>query len=788
MIRFLTTLTAILFFAFVASAQQITVSGFVYESQSGEPLISASVRSGERGVLSNEQGFYSIRVPAGDVRLETSYLGCAPVHFSFRALRDTVVNISLIENLTLAASRAVAQSDSGMIHAVVVGAHELSVEQFSKTPMLLGEGDILKTLQLLPGVQSGVGGFTGLYVRGGASSDNLMLLDGVPFYNVDHMLGLFSVFMPEAVKKVTLYKGFFPAYYGGRSSSVVDVRTNDGNMYRHTGSFGVSLLSSHLHLEGPITSGKTSYSISGRLMHTAFATPIIRRFSEENVTNYWFYDINAKITHRIGSKDKIGLIVFNNRDFLHGEEDRSSDEILMIGYTIAEFHNTTDIAWDNRVACAHWNHVFGPRMFMDFSVSYNRYRLSTDILTEEVRKYPEEQPTEQENLTLRYGSGIRDWQTRADFDFFPSPAHRLRFGAAFLHHTYSPETYEARCVIQQDGETWMDMTRRDQGDVILFGLEGVAYGEDEFKVGQYLTFRPGLHTSFFNVRSRSYISLQPRLSVSLDLDRGLSVKGGYSRMVQHVHLLSSSQVTLPMDLWVPVTDKVKPEISDQVSGGLYYTGLPGWSFSLEAYYKDIQNVLEYKDGVSYLGNTGNWEDKVTMGVGRSRGIECLVNKTNGATTGWISYTLSKTERRFEEAGISRGEWFPYKYDRRHVLSLVVNHRFGPRVDIGATWSFASGGVITVPLQQTVALSPFNGFERLDLVDRRGNYRLPSAHRLNVGINFRKQLRTGERVWNISVYNAYNYMTPDLVDITADKKMKITTLLPIVPSIGYSIRF
>lgn len=786
--RVLLILSFLVIFIGLSNAQKVTISGFVYEAQSGEPLISASIHSGQVGTASNQQGFYSISLPGGEVGLEISYIGFETVKLVFDAIRDTVINIHLKSNQTLDAARKIARKDSVAIRSIAIGAYELATEQFYKTPMLLGEGDILKTLQLLPGVQSGISGLSGLYVRGGASSDNLLLLDGVSLYNAEHMLGLFSIFMPDAVKKVTLYKGYFPASYGGRSSSVVDVRTNDGNLYGHTGSVGISLLSSHIHLEGPISKGNTSYSISGRLMHTALTTPVIRRISKEEMTNYWFYDINAKITHKIGSRDKFGINVFNNRDHLFGEEHSAEKEVNTGGYTIPEFNSRTDIKWENMVACLHWGHVFSPRMFMDFSCSYNQYRIGAKVLSDELRYYPETSLSIQENQRMKYNSGIRDWQARTDFDFIPSHAHRIRFGASMIYHIYKPEAYVASIKVEEDGAIQMDTTRHDKGDVLISGLEGALYGEDEMKIGQHLTVRPGIHVSFFNVRSKSYINLQPRLAMELDIGHGISVKAGYSRMVQHVHLLSSSQITLPLDLWVPVTEYVRPEVSDQVSTGIFLDGLHGWSISLEAYYKMIQNVLEYKDGVSFLGNTGNWEDKVSMGIGRSRGLECMINKTTGATTGWVAYTLSKTERRFEEAGISRGDWFPYKYDRRHVISVLINHHFNSSIDIGATWNLATGGVITVPLQKTVALSPFNGIKRYDLIERRGNYRLPSSHRLNLGINFRKQIRRGERIWNISVYNAYNHLSPDLVDIISGNKLKITTLLPIVPSFGYSLSF
>lgn len=778
-------------FAFLSGgnlfAQKFTISGFVYDSDSSEPLIAASVNSGAQGTVTNNYGFYSISLPKGAAVLEYGYVGYASEKFEIQVRCDTTVTIYLKQENELTGATVVAKNETG-IRSTYMGAIDIPVEQIKVTPSVLGEADILKTLQLLPGVQSGTNGFTGLYVRGGGPDENLLMLDGISIYNADHLLGLFSVFMPESVKKVTLYKSSFPARFGGRISSVLDVRTNDGNTEEIHGSVGVSLLSSKLHVEGPLWGGRTTFSASARLMHTIFAQPFVARMDMDDKYNYWFYDLNAKLTHRIGARDRLYFNVYNG-----------SDHLFYNGIDSGE-NTDTRIQWGNMLASTRWNHVWNNKVFSNMTLAYNHYGMETHSITD-YEELSSEYTTIKEHTEIDYLSGIHDIDLMADFEFSPSSQHMIRYGTGFIYHVFNPETLGALRKIDEDGLTLQDTTYTQSGSSILKGLEWSAYIEDDIALGNRLTIDPGLHFNMFKVHGRSYYSLQPRFSVRYGFDNGLAFKAAYSRMAQNIHLLSSTQITLPMDLWVPVTENIKPVISDQFSVGAYFDGLRGWEFSVEGYYKSMDNVLEYRDGVVILGNSADWQDKVVMGEGRAYGAEFFIQKTTGNTSGCLAYTLAKSERRFPDGAISGGEWFPYKYDRRHQLHVVINHKFSPRVDLSGTWSFSTGGVITVPERETVVLSP-DGKQthQTELLTTRGNCRLPASHRLNVGVNFRKKKKKGERVWTVSAYNLYNYRSADFVIISSNKKnaggriynrditLKMVTILPILPSVGYSYNF
>ena len=778
---------ALLLSGVTSFAQRATVNGFIFDAAGSEPLIAASVSSSSSGAISNNFGFYSLTLPCGEVVLEYGYVGYQTQRVSLFLQRDTTINIRLFSDNELETATVIAKRETG-ISSTSMGAIDVPLSQIQVTPSVLGQADILKTVQLLPGVQSGTNGFTGLFVRGGGPDENLLMLDGVALYNADHLLGLFSVFMPESVKKVTLYKGSFPARYGGRTSSVLDVRTNDGNAEETHGSVGISLLSSTVHLEGPLRKGKTSYSMSGRLMHTIFAQPFISHQDAEDKYNYWFYDLNAKITHRIGDNDRIYFNVYNGLDRLKYDGNTSHET------------TDTDIHWGNTLASLRWNHVFGGKLFSNTTLAYNQYRMNDHSVSTWTEKTPDEALLK-EYTDIDYRSGIRDINLMTDFDYSPSPEHMLRFGAGFISHSFNPETLGAKIKSDENGVTVADTTITQTGNTELRGLEGLVYAEDEISLGEHFTVNPGLHLNVFRAQSKNYYSLQPRLSARYGFDNGLAFKAAYARMAQNIHLLSSTQISLPTDLWVPVTDQIKPVVSDQYSAGVYFDGLEGWDFSLEGYFKMMENVMEYRDGVFILGNSGDWQDKVVMGEGRAYGLELFVQKTAGNTTGWLSYTLAKSERRFPDSAISGGQWFPYKYDRRHQLHLVVNHQFNARVDISGTWSFATGGVLTLPERETVALSPDGRvLNQTDLIVRRGNYRLPPSHRLNVGVNFRKKKKNGERIWTISVYNLYNHLSPDITLTSSshrhsyghiyenDITLRYTTILPILPSVGYTYKF
>lgn len=780
-------------------SRKFTISGYVTDGTSAETLIGSHIVESHhhQGTTTNPYGFYSITLPEGEIELHFSYLGYAVKKHRFTLSADTLLNIRLRGNTQLEEVVIVSDKTEAGNLATQMGSTEIPMAQIKNTPSVLGEADVMKAIQLMPGVQTGVDGSAGLYIRGGSPDQNLILLDGTPIYNVDHMFGFFSVFTPEAVKKVTLFKSSFPARFGGRLSSVIDVRTNDGDMQKYHGTFSIGLLTSKIHFEGPIVKGKTSFNVSARRSYLdLLAKPFM---PDDEKYSYYFYDVNAKINHKFSDRSRLFLSAYHGKDHFAGDFDGNTD-----------YKDGSRMGWGNTVASARWNYIFNNRLFSNTTVSYNRYLF-------DINSYTNNQYTDAGGSTIfnrytaDYHSGITDWSYRMDFDYNPSPAHHVKFGGGYLFHRFQPDVTTSVILDKTDGRVDRDTTYHNANNSDIHAHEVTAYAEDNLRIGSRLRMNLGLHLSLFHVQNQSYFSLQPRLSARYQLHKDIALKASYSQMRQYVHLLTSMPVAMPTDLWVPVTQRIKPMRSHQYAAGGYYTGIRGWEFSVEGYYKDMRNVLEYKDGVSFFGSSYGWENKVEMGKGRSVGIEFMAQKTTGKTTGWLSYTLSKSERKFAKGGVNNGEWFPYKYDRRHSVNLTVNHKFGERIDIGASWVFYTGGTSTIPEEKTAIIRPNNGtnngfiwygiidgennsplIDEASYIEHRNNFRLPASHRLNLGVNFHKKTKHGMRTWNISLYNAYNAMNPAWVYRSRNDQGKsvITkyTLLPLIPSFTYSYKF
>lgn len=774
---------------------RVTVSGHITDKASGETLIGAGVITDGAGAATNTYGFYTLTIPQGKgVSLKYSYVGYDDVTLTLDLLRDTTVNVALKANSELKEAVVSAQRESGIM-ATKMSAIEIPMNMIKNTPVLFGEADVLKTIQLMPGVQSGAEGFSGIYVRGGGPDENLLLLDGISLYNAEHMLGLFSIFQPEAVKKVTLYKGSFPARYGGRTSSIIDVRTNDGNLHETHGTVGVGVLCDKFHLEGPIAKGRTAYSISARGMHTFLFDGILR--AAKVPANYYFFDMNGKLTHRFSDRDRLFLNAYYGRDIFHFMEEEDEYEITGGSNEYRKYDDKTHIRWGNLLTSVRWNHVFNGRLFSNATVAFTDYRMRMGYTTSE-----KSQDTKYfYKYKFDYGSGIRDLTAKIDFDYTPAPRHIIKFGGEYVNHAYIPETYTTVEKENDKGQMVTDTTYTNKKEKNRLGHEMSFYIEDDFTIGEWLTLNPGVHLAMFLTSGRTYWSPEPRMSAKVDFGKGVSVKAAYSRMAQYVHLLSSAQITLPIDLWVPITRNIKPVTADQYSLGLYYNGLPGWEFSVEGYWKDMHNVLEYKDGVTFMASSQSWEDNVVMGDGRAYGVEVFIQKTIGKTTGWLGYTLAKSDRVFSNGLINNGERYPYRYDRRHNISLVVNQQLGKKWDLSAVWTFATGGTTTIPERESIVMLPDGTFTQIDYAPHRNNYRLPPSHRLNIGVNYHKRLRRGESIWNFGVYNAYNRLNPNFVYYKADTrgdsksslytrkaKLKSVTILPIIPSFSYTYNF
>ena len=796
--------------------QKVTISGYITNAESSEILIGANVydRISGAGTASNEFGFFSITLPAGEAELHFSYIGYTPKTQNLSLSKNSRLAIKLQSNIQLDEVIIIGKEhkESG-IQATQMSAIEVPLDILKSTPVLFGEADIMKTIQMLPGVQAGTQGSAGVYVRGGGPDENLILLDGIPIYNVDHLLGFFSVFTPEAVKKVTLFKGSFPARFGGRLSSVIDVRTNDGDMYNYHGMSSIGLLSSKLQIEGPIWKGRTSFNVSARRSYLDLLVNSLLRDGDKVST--YFYDLNAKINHKFNDKSRLFISFYNGKDKFGSEFNDN--------YDYYRSNNKNYLNWGNTLIAGRWNYIFSPKLFSNTTIALTNYHFGTDANMRTA--IISDQKTENA-INSKYQSGIKDWAYHIDFDYYPAPKHHIKFGTGYLYHDFKPEVENLR-VRNTEGAIVSDTTYKNQSNSHIYANEISVYAEDDIKVLPRLDINMGLHFSLFNVKNTNYTSLQPRLSARYQLNNDVAIKASYTKMNQYVHLLSNFNITLPSDLWVPTTNRIKPMRAHQYSLGGYYTGVKGLEFSVEAYYKNMRNVLEYKDGATFLGSSYNWEEKVEMGRGRSYGIELMAQKTTGNTTGWLAYTVAKSERKFGKSGINWGKWFPYKYDRRHHINLVINHKLSEKIDISASWEFYTGGTMTVGEEQTFILLPGNGPKRYyyvftggygssitgeygspvsfyepgqnvtSYIKHRNNYRLPVSHCLNIGINFRKKKKHGERIWTIGIYNVYNAMNPNFTyraeaydEKTYEFKpvLRKLTLFPIIPSVTYTYKF
>lgn len=781
-----------------------TLSGHVIDAESKETLIGATVFAPEvqQGTYTNSYGFFSLTTKTPIKTLRISYIGYETQTISIAQGQTTSLRIQLKPQGQL--EEVIVTEERRHLHTPQPGAVSVPVHIIKQTPALLGENDLMKALQHLPGVQGGSEGSAGVHVRGGGADENLILLDGVSLYNVDHLLGFFSVFTPEAVKKVDLYKGNFPARFGGRLSSVIDVRTNDGNMQRYKGVVSVGLLSSKLQLEGPIVKDRTSFNISAR---RTYADLMVRPFLSNNTDGgYYFYDLNAKLQHRFGDRDKLHLSFYHGLDYAGGCERRryshyNDDEER----EHVDENNKAGLHWGNTLAALRWNHVFNPKIYSDLTLSYTRYHFR--VFNEQLEKISGK---ESGYNMLQYNSGIQDLGLNWNAHYFVTPSLEMRFGMDYIYHSFRPESYgfTARGQGMPEEEALQLLFNKKRPHIPAH--HAALYAEARAKLPLGMELNAGLRSALFAVDDKAYLTLQPRLALDWRIMPDLSATVGYSRMGQNVHLLTTAHIALPIDLWVPATRNIPPMTSDQVNFGANYRFGKGWLLSLEGYYKGMSNVLEYRDGAGFVGSSNDWEEKVAIGVGRSYGLELTLMRQAGRTTGWLSYALAKTERRFPDGSINQGRWFPYKYDRRHKLNAVLSHKLSRRIDLSASWELFTGGVITLPYERMDYLNVneghpnrygfYPGESSVGYVPERNNYRIAATHRLNLSFNFNRFHKRGARsIWNVSFYNVYNAKNPAFVlhgDYVSEYRegrdrgdlVTQVTILPFIPSFSYTYKF
>jgi len=804
--------------------QKHTISGYITDKNNGESIIGANIYSKltGKGVSSNTYGFYSLTVEEGEQEIVYSFIGYKTISQTINLQKDINYDIEF-ELSSVNVQEVEVTGESNIVEKTQTSVIDIPIQQIKTIPALFGEVDVLKAIQLLPGVQSSEG-TSGFYVRGGGPDQNLILLDGVPVYNSSHLGGLFSVFNADAIKTVRLTKGGFPARFGGRLSSVLQIDMKEGNMKKFKGDVTLGLISSKFTLEGPIVKNKTSFIVSAR---RTYADLLIKPFlPNNNDFNLYFYDLNAKINHKISNKDRIYLSAYMGDDVFNVDFTGSEDEGGRSGgpKSTENIHQESmnfGLGYGNITSTLRWNHLFNNKLFSNTTLTYSRYQFNTNFALSNSNSndtvYNSYLDTlfageSSENISFGYLSGIEDLGVRIDFDYIPNPNHDIKFGASYTHHHFFP------------GETNLNLSINSPDSSQNFGIdtminfsartnvhESFFYVEDDIKFTDRLKANIGVHVGFYSLSAYStkysnlfdyftdkeYYSVQPRVSARYLLNDEWSVKASYSEMKQNIHLLSNSSVGLPSDLWVPALDSVPSQTSKQWAANVS-TELYGgtYEFSVEGYYKTMSDLITYKEGYSNLSSTESWENSVeTGGEGESYGGELFLQKKKGNTTGWIGYTLSWTNRRFDN--ISFGEWYPYKYDRRHDFSLVLSHKFNDRIDVGGTWVYGTGNAMTFPQAVYLGMPHINNWSEQSIVDLvesygdRNSTRMNPFHRLDLGVNFHKKKKKYSQTFSVGAYNVYNRKNPFFVYLSEEDNQRVAkqvSLFPIIPSISYRIQF
>ena len=776
----------IAFFCFTAAAQKkITISGYIRDGATGETLINATVtvKGNAKGISSNQYGFYSITLNEAAYTLIASYVGYISQAIEIRSSKDTLLNINLRSGATLSPEVIVtAKKRDNNVKNAQMGKISLPIEQIKSVPALFGEVDLLKVVQLLPGVRNAGEGSAGIYVRGGGPDQNLIILDDAVVYNTGHLFGFFSIFNSDAIKNVSLIKGGMPAQYGGRLSSVLDISMKEGNNQKYQVEGGLGLIASRVSIQGPIKKEKSSFIISARRTYIdALTKPFVKKNSQFSGSGYYFYDLNAKVNYKFNERDRVYLSGYFGRDVF---DFRNAQQSLNV-----------NIPWGNATGTLRWNHVFNNKLFANTTAVYNDYKFSFKGA--------------QNNFTVKLQSGIRDLSLKQDFDFYPFSGQKIKFGLLYTYHRFTPSVVSG----QQDSVVFNPLNAQ-----VKFAHEAALYIQDEWEVTPKFQVNAGLRYSGFQQIGpnkiyttdangnrtdstvykagkpvKTYGGLEPRLTLRYSLNDETSLKASVTRNLQYIHLVSNSGTTLPTDIWVPSTYKVKPQLSWLYAAGIFKNFDNNvFETSLEVYYKSMQNQIEYKEG--YIQNSlDDVENSFTFGKGWSYGTELFINKVKGKFTGWIGYTLSWTWRKFP--GLNSGDKYPAKYDRRNDMNIVAIYEKNKKWKFSATFVYGSGNAFSLPERFYLI-----GGVLTQQYSKINQYRLPSYHRIDLAAILtpkKSHTRKLKTEWVFSVYNAYSRKNPYFVyfdqtgnpyDGTLKVQAKKVSIFPVIPSITWNFKF
>ena len=782
-----------------------TLSGYVRD-ESGESLINATVYdlTSSIGTTTNEYGFFSITLPEGNHQFRFSYVGYADKVEKMKLEKDSHCDVALHADGKLPEVVVNGDLNSALL-TTQTGKRSFSQNDIKTEFSLLSSPDVVKTLQRVSGVAEGHELASGLYVHGGNGDENLFLIDGTPLYQINHAIGLFSSFNADVVKNIDFYKSGFPARYGGRLSSVVDVRTADGDMNHFHGSYRIGLLDASMQFEGPIAKGKTSYNIGLRRSWADLLTrPLTNWLSDKDdklSLGYYFMDLNAKVTHRFSDRSKIYLSLYHGNDSwdVKNVMDDSKNERFQEGKGYYYDKTQSKLAWGNFNVALNWNYLFSPKLFANFTAVYTHNRSKLYSLEDERYINPSTHNDSQiYHLEHRYHSTIDDWGYRTEFDYRPNAFHHVRFGHDFTMHQFRPQTFMQLNYVGQtaDKVDTASVNGRNQHQ----SYELSAYAEDEMSLNSHWNMNVGVNMGVFHVGSKSFFNIDPRFGLKYQLSQEVSLKASFTQMSQYVHKISNSYLDLPTDYWVPTTERLKPMRSYQLAAGVYAQPSRHWTLSLEGYYKLSRHLMQYTSWVGVEPPADKWEELVMDGKGLFYGLEADATYRTDHLTLSGSYTLSWNKRKYENF---YPDWYYDKFDNRHKLNLSLRYVFNKKVSCFAVWYYHTGNHATVPTQ--IASLPNlpdaeghypmgwnNGYDYVYAVPN--NLTLPAYHRLDLGFDFRHITKHGhERIWNLSIYNAYCHLNSMYVKINYDEekqqfKAKNKAFIPVLPSFSYTIKF
>lgn len=752
---------------------KFTVSGTVKSASNGETIIGATISVGANHVTrTNEYGFYSLTLPAGTYPLIVSSVSFTAYSDSLNLQKNTVVNVDLLDAEQTLEEVVISSTTSSRrsLGSPQMGMEQITPQDIKNVPVLLGEKDAIKVLQLLPGIKSAGEGSSGMYVRGGAADQNLILLDEATVYNASHLLGFFSTFNSDAVKDIAVYKAGMPAQYGGRLSSVLDIKMNDGNNQDFNVSGGVGLISAKLNVEGPIQKGKSSFLVSGR---RTYADLFLKLSSDSsiNTNQLYFYDFNAKMNYQLGEKDRLYISGYLGNDHLGVGELFGLD-------------------WGNTTGTLRWNHIFNNKLFSNTSLIYSNYKYKIGINSGAD--------------VFDIFSNIRDYNLKQEFQWYLNNKNSLRFGLNSTYHTIRPGE-----VTSPDSSSVNEKLMQKR-----YSLDNAVFATNTWKASDKFSLTYGLRLSAFSILGKgdfynvdgegkvldtthyksgevvkTYLNLEPRLAASYQFNSSSSVKASYVRNTQNLHLIANSTSSTPTDKWIASTNIIKPEISDQFSLGYYKDLRDGlYELNVETYYKTMQNQIDYRDGADVYNGNNAIESELLFGKGRAYGVEWLLRKRTGRLSGWISYTLSKTERQID--GINNGAWYNARQDRTHDIAIVAMYQLNKKWTLSANWVYYTGDAVTFPAGKYIVDDQTTYY-----YTERNGYRMPNYHRLDLGATMQlKQRKRWSSELTFSLYNAYgreNAYTIEFQDSKDDPNKTVANQLAIfkfIPSVSYNFKF